>query len=81
MPISKKFAPPFPRLTYTQAVEILTGQKTQEFLAKQLDEFKTQKAAMENQIAGLENQQADPKSKQWQKDKTAAQLIELARRP
>lgn len=73
----EKIVPPFPRLTYTQAVEILTGKQTQEFLAKQLDTFKTQKAAMESQIADLEKQQVDPKTKQWQKDKAAAQLIEL----
>jgi hypothetical protein len=39
------------RLTYTEAAELLTSPKTQEFMAAQLDGFKTEKAAFEKELA------------------------------
>jgi len=68
--------PPFYRLTYTEAVEILTGERTKEFLAKQLEELKGQKEQTEKRIAGLEEEQKG-QIKQWKRDKNAAELIEL----
>jgi len=72
----EKIRPPFYRLTYTEAVEILTSQKTRDFLAGQLKELQTQKQQLETRISELEKQQAG-QIKQWQKDKIAAELIEL----
>ena len=72
----EKIKPPFYRLTYTEAINILTGKRTQKFLADQLQELKGQKQQMETKIAELEKQQAG-QIKQWQKDKIAAELIEL----
>jgi len=72
----KKITPPFYRLTYTQASEILTSQKTQDFLAAQLNEFKTQKQEIENKIAALETE-AKGQIKQWRQDKIASELIDL----
>ncbi len=72
----EKIKPPFYRLTYTEAVDILTGQKTKDFLAQQLQELQNQKQQIENKITELENKQAG-QLKQWQKDKIAAELIEL----
>ena len=72
----EKIKPPFYRLTYTQAVEILTGTKTKEFMAKQLEEMQDQKQRMEAKIAELDKQQSG-QIKQWQKDKIAAELIDL----
>lgn len=72
----EKIKPPFYRLTYTQAVEILTGDKAKTFLANQLDELINLKDAMQAKIEGLEKQEAG-QLKQWQKDKIAAELIEL----
>ncbi len=72
----EKIKPPFYRLTYTEAAEILTGEKTQKFLAEQLAQFKDQKQQTESRIAELEQQQKG-KIKQWQQDKIAAELIEL----
>jgi asparaginyl-tRNA synthetase len=68
--------PPFYRLTYTEAAELLTGEKTKQFLAGQLSELKKQKQQIEKTIAELEAKQGG-KLKQWQKDKIAAELIEL----
>ncbi|MBN2131243.1 MAG: hypothetical protein JW741_17215, partial [Sedimentisphaerales bacterium] len=68
--------PPFYRLTYTEAVEILTGPKTKEFLAQQLSEHQTEKQQIETRIAELEQQQGG-QMKQWKKDKIAAELIDL----
>lgn len=72
----EKTSAPFYRLTYTEAVEILTGQKTKDFLAQQLQELRDQKQQIETKITELEKQQAG-QLKQWQKDKIAAELIEL----
>lgn len=72
----EKIQPPFYRLTYTQASEILTSQKAQDFLAAQLNEFKTAKQETETKIAALEAE-ATGAIKQWRKDKIAAELIDL----
>jgi len=72
----EKIKPPFYRLTYTEAVEILISQKAKDFLTQQLTQLKEQKQQIENRIAELEAQQAG-QLKQWQKDKIAAELIEL----
>ncbi len=72
----EKITPPFYRLTYTDAVDILTGQKTKDFLAEQLNDLQTQKQQTESRIAELETEQTG-QIKQWKKDKIAAELIEL----
>jgi len=72
----EKIKPPFYRLTYTEAVDILTGEKTKKFLAYQLEDLKKQKQQLETKIAELEEQQKG-QLKQWQQDKIAAELIEL----
>jgi asparaginyl-tRNA synthetase len=72
----EKITPPFYRLTYTQAAEILKSKKTQDFLATQLNEFKTQKKQLEDKIAALETE-AKGVIKQWRGDKIAAELIDL----
>ena len=72
----EKIKPPFYRLTYTKAVEILTSQKAADFLAGQLEELKNRKQQIEDRIAQLEEEQAG-QIKQWKRDKNAAELIEL----
>jgi len=72
----KKIKPPFYRLTYTEAAEILKSKKTQDFLAAQLNEFKSQKQQIEKKIGELESE-AKGSVKQWRQDKIAAELIEL----
>jgi len=74
----EKLKPPFYRLTYTGAVDILTGEKTKKFLAEQLEQLKSQKQQLETKIAELEEQSAEGGLKQWQKDKIAAELIGLS---
>ena len=76
IPALERVKPPFYRLTYTEAVEILRGPKTREFLARELNDLQNQKQQMESRIAELEKQQAG-QIKEWQKDKIAAELIEL----
>jgi len=73
----EKIKPPFYRLTYTEAVAILTSNRTKEFLAGQLNGLTEQKGQIESRIAELENQQKQSGLKQWKKDKIAAELIEL----
>ncbi len=76
IPALQKIAPPFYRLTYTQAVEILTGPKTKEFMANQLAQLQDDKRRIESRIAELEQLEKGA-AKQWQKDKAAAELIDL----
>jgi asparaginyl-tRNA synthetase len=76
LPSLEKIKPPFYRLTYTEAVDILKGPGTKEFLARQLEELQTQKQQVETKIAELEKQQAG-RLKQWKMEKNAAELIEL----
>ena len=72
----EKIQPPFYRLSYTEAAEILKSKKTQDFMAAQLNEFKGQKKQIEDKIAALEAETKGP-VKQWRQDKIAAELIEL----
>ena len=72
----ERIQPPFHRLTYTEAVDILTGPKAKDFLARQLQDFQNQKQELDAKIADLEAQQGG-QMKQWKKDKIAAELIEL----
>jgi asparaginyl-tRNA synthetase len=72
----KKIQPPFYKLTYTQAVEILKGSKTSDFLAEQLKDLQSQKQQIESRIDALEEEQKG-QIKQWKIDKNAAELIEL----
>jgi asparaginyl-tRNA synthetase len=76
IPAMEKITPPFYRLTYTEASEILTSQRAKDFLAGQLEEFKNQKQQIESRIALLEEEQKG-QIKQWKRDKNAAELIEL----
>ena len=76
IPALEKIKPPFYRLTYTEASEILTSQRAKDFLAGQLDEFKNQKQQIESRITLLEEEQKG-QIKQWKRDKNAAELIEL----
>jgi len=76
VPALERIKPPFYRLTYTQAVEVLTSDKARDFLAKELGELQAQKGQIETRIAELEKQQQG-QIKQWQKDKIAAELIDL----
>lgn len=69
--------PPFYRLTYTQAAEILTSERTVKFMAQQLEMFKKQKADIEKQIADIETAEKAGGLKQWQKDKNAKLIIDL----
>ncbi len=73
----EKIKPPFYRITYSDAVDILTGPKAQDFLSKELENLKSQKNGIEKKIKQLEGQQKDPGMKQWKKDKIAAEVIEL----
>ncbi|MCX5636171.1 MAG: asparagine--tRNA ligase [Planctomycetota bacterium] len=73
----EKVKPPFYRLTYTEAVDILTSPKARDFLTGELQELQKQKQQLESKIAELEKQQTS-RLKQWQADKIAAELIELS---
>ncbi|MEN6307449.1 MAG: asparagine--tRNA ligase [Anaerohalosphaeraceae bacterium] len=73
----EKIEPPFHRLTYTDAADILTSNRTVQFMAEQLEQFKAQKAALEKQLADIEAAEKAGGLKQWQKDKNARLQIEL----
>ncbi len=72
----ERIKPPFYRLTYTQAADILTGQKTKQFMAEQLQQLQNQKQQLESRKTEIE-QQLKGQLKQWKKDKLSAELIDL----
>ncbi len=76
IPALERIQPPFYRLTYTEAVDILKGPRARDYLARELGELRSEKQRIEGRIAELEKRQAG-QIKQWQKDKIAAELIEL----
>ena len=72
----ERIKPPFYRLTYTEAADILTGDETGKFLADQLQDLKKQKQQIETRIAKLEEKQKG-RLKQAEQDNIAAELIDL----
>jgi asparaginyl-tRNA synthetase len=69
----EKISPPFVRLSYTDAVDLLHSEPVKTFLNEQLEAKKSQAAELENTIAEWTEAQKSAK-KQWQKDKLAQQL-------
>jgi asparaginyl-tRNA synthetase len=76
IPALERVTPPFYRLTYSDCVDILTSDRARDFLARQLADVQAEKQQAEARIAELEEQQTGAK-KQWQKDKIAAELLDL----
>jgi len=75
----EKIRPPFARLTYTEAAELLRSEKTRDFLASQLERLMDRRNVTAGRIAEIESRQGQP-LKQRRKDADAAELIELRRR-
>lgn len=73
----EKITPPFYRLTYSEAVELLTSDRTATFMADELQQLETQKQRLAQRVGELETQQKGS-LKQWQREKNAAELITLA---
>ena len=70
----ERIGPPFYRLTYTEAVDILASDRTKKFLAEQLNQFKQQRRELKERIENLERELTGD-LKQWKRDKIAAELI------
>ncbi len=75
IPALERITPPFYRLTYTEAVEILKGPEPRAPRPR-AGESAERKAADRRPDRRAEKEQAG-QIKQWQKDKIAAELIEL----
>ncbi|MBW8035951.1 MAG: asparagine--tRNA ligase [Planctomycetes bacterium] len=71
----EKIKKPFIRLTYSEVVDILTGEKATKFMADQLAGFEAEKFTIENRIIELEKPQQG--LKKWQQEKNAKELVEL----
>jgi len=67
---------PFYRISYSEAVETLTGPRAKEYLQAEREQLEEQKKSIEAKIAELEDQQTAA-VKQWKKDKIAGELIAL----
>ncbi|MGE4285198.1 MAG: amino acid--tRNA ligase-related protein [Phycisphaerae bacterium] len=75
--VLERIKPPFYRITYSEAVEMLRGEKTREFMQKLYSELSDALAAVDEQIAEAENTLASA-SKSWQKSAAAARLQSLS---
>lgn len=73
----EKVQPPFVRITYTQAAELLTSQTVQEFLARQLAGFQEQREQLLNELAELERLEKQSGQKKWQQEKNARRIGEI----
>lgn len=71
----EKIKKPFVRLTYSEVVDTLTGEKAAKFMADQLAAFEKEKHEIENRIIELEKPQQG--LKKWQQEKNARELLEL----
>jgi asparaginyl-tRNA synthetase len=69
----EKIQPPFVRLSYTEAVELLHSDKVKQFMESQLQEKQSQVTELDKNIAHWTEEQKTAK-KQWQKDKLAQQI-------
>ncbi len=68
---------PFVRLTYTEVADILTSDRTKEFMAKQLDEFQVDKKKLEQELADIEAAQSKGRLKKWQQDKNTRRMLQV----
>src|SRR5210317_2129069 len=58
IPALEAIQKPFVRLTYTEVAEILTSDRAKTFMAGQLQQFRSQKQALESELAELEAAEA-----------------------
>jgi len=75
--VLERIKPPFHRITYSEAVETLRGEKTREFMQKLLFELTGSLETIEEQIAEAESVLASA-TKSWQKSAAAAKLQSLS---
>ncbi|OQY06001.1 MAG: hypothetical protein B6I25_04770 [Planctomycetales bacterium 4572_13] len=68
---------PFVRLSYSEVVDILTSDRTQKFMAAQLEQFQGQKRMMEQELAQIEAADAKGGLKKWQQEKNARRLQKI----
>jgi len=69
--------PPFVRLTYSQAAEILTSQATQDFMTRQLASFEEERRSLREELESLEQEEKRGGQKKWQQEKNARRIAEL----
>ncbi len=72
----EKLKPPFYRLSYTEAVDILTSEKTKKFMTEEFCGFQKDKEQAEAKLAELEKQQSAG-GKKWKMEKIAKEITEL----
>ena len=77
IPALEAIQKPFHRLTYTEVADILTSDRTREFMAKQLDNFQAEKKTLEQELADIEAAQTKGGLKKWQQDKNVHRILEI----
>lgn len=73
----ERIRPPFYRLTYTEVVEILTSDRTAQFMTDQQTQFEARKAEIDRRIAEIEAADKKGGLKKWQQEKNVREMIEL----
>ncbi|MCC7293556.1 MAG: asparagine--tRNA ligase [Phycisphaerales bacterium] len=68
---------PFYRIRYDEAAELLRGPKAKALLEKDLAAKTSRLAELDQKVAELEDRQKQGGVKQWEKDKAAAEVIDL----
>ena len=72
----EKIEGPFVKMTYSEAAELLTGEKVAKFMADQLAEFEGRKAEIEARVTEL-SEMPTKGMKKWQQEKNAKELVAI----
>jgi asparaginyl-tRNA synthetase len=75
----ERIGKPFPRITYSEAVETLRSPETRIRLLEELEADRARLATLRASLADLEKQ-ADQPNKKWKQEKIEAELLELRER-
>ncbi len=72
----ERIAPPFPRITYTEAVDLLHSDEVHERLMSELERDRTRLKKLQDELARTE-QEREAARKGWQQDKLDQQILAL----
>ncbi len=72
----ERIAPPFPRITYTEAVELLRSPETHRRIRDEIERDRQRLAEMRERLAGLERE-LEAARKGWVQDRLAREIGEL----
>ncbi|MBW2472292.1 MAG: asparagine--tRNA ligase [Deltaproteobacteria bacterium] len=77
IPALEAIQKPFVRMTYSEAVEILTSDRARDFMAAQLHDFRDRKKVLQQEQAQIEGANAKGGLKKWQQEKNTKRAQQI----